>query len=100
MKRRVVDNLPLSQNHHWMLVKDILNNHQEDCCGSQSECEQLERTVKSLMIQSGLDENTKNVLDEIYQYSQSGIHAANLESHIEAHQQQLSGWVQDIDQYS
>lgn len=100
MKRRVVDNLPLSQNHHWMLVKDILNNHQEDCCGSQSEVEQLERTVKSLMVQPGLDDNTKAVLDEIYQYSQSGIHAANLESHIEAHQQKLSDWVQDINQYS
>lgn len=83
-----------------MLLRDILNNHQEDCCGSQSECEQLERTVTALLTQTGLDENVKSVLQEIYLYSQSGIHAANLESHIESHQEQLSGWVDDITQYS
>ena len=54
----------------------------------------------SAISQDGLDENTKAVLNDIYQYSQSGIHAANLENHIEAHQQQLSSWVQDIGQYS
>ena len=92
--------MPLSQNHSWMLLKDILNNHQEDCCGSQSECEQLERTVMSLMRQPEVAEETMSVLQEIYQYSQSGIHAANLENHIESHQQKLAGWVEYITQYS
>ncbi len=54
----------------------------------------------SLMRQPDVDETTMSVLQEIYQYSQSGIHAANLENHIESHQQKLAGWVEDITQYS
>ncbi len=92
--------MPLQYQDQVNLLKDILSNHQTDCCGSVSECEQLERLIKSLMANSNIDQNSKQVLDQIYDYSQSGINASNLDVHIESHQQQLSEWVGNIDQLS
>lgn len=89
--------VPLNQQYQLELLKDILNNHQVDCCGSVSELEQLERLVKSLMADSNID---NHVLEQIYNYSQSGINSNNLDNHIESHQQQLSQWVSDVGQFS
>lgn len=89
--------MPLERQHQLEILKDILSNHQTDCCGSVSELEQLERLVKQLMLQS----NTNHpVLEQIYSYSQNGINSSNLDQHIESHQGQLSQWVSDVDQFS
>ncbi|MEH7124135.1 YtzH-like family protein [Bacillus sp. JJ1532] len=92
--------MPISHQDKLNLLKDILNNHQMDCCGSVSECEQLKRLVKSLMMQPGLDQYSQSVLEEIYYYSQHGSQAAQLDNHIEAHQSELSQWVDEINQFS
>ncbi|MBU8770034.1 YtzH-like family protein [Cytobacillus oceanisediminis] len=92
--------MPLGHQDQLNLLKDILSNHQTDCCGSISECEQLERLVKSLMINGNINQNVKTVLEEIYEYSQHGINSSKLDTHIESHQNELSQWVQDIDQFS
>lgn len=89
--------MPLNQQYQVELLKDILNNHQVDCCGSVSELEQLERLVKSLMGNSTV---SNEVLEQIYSYSQNGINSNNLDNHIESHQQQLSQWVNDMEQFS
>ncbi|AGK55245.1 MAG: hypothetical protein K0S25_971 [Bacillus sp. (in: firmicutes)] len=92
--------MPLDHQDQVNLLKDILNNHQSDCCGSISECEQLERLVKSLMVNSNINTDVKTVLQEIYDYSQHGVQTQHLDQHIESNQQRLSEWVSDIDQYS
>lgn len=92
--------MPLSDQDQVNLLKDILTNQQTDCCGSVSECEQLERLVESLMNNSNINQDVKAVLKQIQTYSQNGIHAANLNQHIETNQQSLSAWVNDINQYS
>ena len=92
--------MPLSQQDKLSLLKDILSNHQIDCCGSVSECEQLSRLVKSLMIHPSLDQNAIVVLEEIYNYSQNGVRSIHLDQHIEAHQQELSQWMNDLNQFS
>jgi len=92
--------MPLSHDHQVTLLKDILNNHQTDCCGSVSECEQLERLVKSLMVNNQIDSNVKNILQEVYQYSQNGTQSGDLDQHILSNQENLSQWVNDIDQFS
>ncbi|WP_338472041.1 YtzH-like family protein [Niallia sp. XMNu-256] len=92
--------MPLQYQDQINLIKDILTNHQSDCCGSVSECEQLERLVKSLMANNQINQQDTNTLDQIYYYSQGGVNAANLEQHIESHQQQLSQWVDNMDQLS
>lgn len=89
--------MPLNQQHQVEILKDILTNHQEDCCGSVSELQQLQRLVKSLMADSSMN---NEVLEQIYHYSQNGINSSNLDNHIETHQEKLSQWVSDMDQFS
>ncbi|MDX8367478.1 YtzH-like family protein [Cytobacillus sp. IB215665] len=90
--------MPLDQNHQINLLKDILENHLSDCCGTVSECEQVERLVKSLMNSSNSQLELNNTFENIYNYSQSGKNSQNLENHISTHQQELSQWVDDITQ--
>jgi hypothetical protein len=92
--------MPLSHDDQVTLLKDILNNHQTDCCGSVAECEQLERLVKSLMVNNEVDQNVKNILQEVYQYSHHGVGTADLDQHILSNQENLSSWVSNIDQFS
>ena len=92
--------MPLSHQDQVTLLKDILNNHQTDCCGSVAECEQLERLVKSLMVNNQIDQNVKNVLQEVYDYSQHGTYTADLDQHILSNQNNLSNWVHHIDSLS
>ncbi len=92
-----MDKVPLNQQDQLQLLKDILSNHQVDCCGSIAELEQLERLVKSLMTDSNVD---NEVLEQIYHYSQNGINSSNLDNHIESHQQQLSQWVNEVESFS
>jgi hypothetical protein len=92
--------MPLSHGDQVTLLKDILNNHQTDCCGSVAECEQLERLVKSLMVNTQVDQNVKSILQEVYDYSQNGAQTADLDQHILSNQDNLSQWVSDIGQFS
>ena len=46
--------MPLQYQDQVSLLKDILTNHQTDCCGSVSEYEQLERLIKSLLVNSNI----------------------------------------------
>lgn len=90
----------LHYEHQVHLLKDILTDHQLDCCGTVAEYEQLERVIKSLMANTELDSNFKNVLEEVYRYSQSGISSKSIDSHIQEHQNSLSQWVEQMDSYS
>ncbi|MGG4467446.1 YtzH-like family protein [Paenibacillus alvei] len=92
--------MPITHEHQLGILKDILNNHQEDCCGSVSECEQLERLVISLKVNGNIDQNILPILEEISQYSQRGIQANNLNNHIQSSQEQLSQWVDGINDFS
>ncbi|MDQ0272226.1 YtzH-like family protein [Cytobacillus purgationiresistens] len=90
--------MPIRLQDQLWLLKDILNNHQSDCCGSISECEQVERLVKSLMTQNDLKQDLKPILLEVYQYSQSGIQSNHLNQHIESSREELSQWVNGMNQ--
>ncbi|MGE7118588.1 YtzH-like family protein [Peribacillus sp. NPDC046944] len=92
--------MPLSHENQLHLLKDILYNQNTDCCGSVAEYEQVERLVKSLMVNADIDQNVKTILKEIYEYSQTGIGASDLEAHINSHQDDLSQWIDDIDQFN
>ncbi|MFC0270346.1 YtzH-like family protein [Metabacillus herbersteinensis] len=92
--------MPIDYHHQVGLLKDILSEHQSDCCGTVAECEQLERVIKSLMVNTQLDQNVKSVLQDIYTYSQSGVNSSELNDHIQSHQGHLSRWINDIDSFS
>ncbi|NYV64275.1 YtzH-like family protein [Bacillus sp. Gen3] len=92
--------MPLSHHDQMTLLKDILNNHQVDCCGSVAECEQLERLVKSLMVNPNIHENIKPILQEVFNYSQNGQYTQHLDIHIESNQENISEWVDQMNIYN
>lgn len=92
--------MPINHSHQIDILKDILSNHQLDCCGTVAECEQLERLVQSLLVNPTIEQNVKDVLTNVYTYSQTGKNTQHLENHITDHQDQLSSWIADIDQLS
>ncbi len=92
--------MPLNNQDKATVLRDILSSHQTDCCGSVAECEQVERLVKSLMAKTGINQNVKGILQEIYEYGQHGAQSADLDAHIEMNQGRLQNWVDDIDQFS
>jgi urease gamma subunit len=92
--------MPLNHEHQLTILRDILMNHQSDCCGTVSECEQLERLVQSLLTNDQITDDVKSMLNDVYYYSQSGKYSADLDQHITNHQNQLSQWVTDFNTYS
>lgn len=92
--------MPLSHEHQISLLKDILTNQNTDCYGSVAEYEQVERLVKSLMVNMNIQDDAKNVLTEIYHYSQIGMNSNNLEAHITSNQDNLKQWVDEIGSFS
>ncbi len=94
-----VFHLALSHRDQLTLLTDILYDHQTDCCGSVSECEQLERLVKSLLVNPAVANDMKQTLTDVYSYSQAGKYAQHLDDHIEAHQNKLEEWVDQLNTY-
>ena len=92
--------MPLNHEHQLTILRDILMNHQSDCCGTISECEQLERLVQSLLTNDQVTDDVKSMLNDVYYYSQSGKYSSDLDQHITNHQNQLSQWVTDFNTYS
>lgn len=94
------EEMPLSYEHQISLLKDILSNQQMDCCGSIAEYEQVGRIVKSLMVNTNINDQVKNLLTDIYDYSHNGISSKDLEGHITSNQDNLTYWVNEINQLS
>lgn len=92
--------MTISHEHQLMILKDILQNQQLDCNGTVSECEQLERLIKSLLTNDNITDETKLMLSDIYYYSQSGKNSSDLQEHISNHQNQISQWVSGMDSFS
>ncbi|MGL4819049.1 MAG: YtzH-like family protein [Bacilli bacterium] len=89
--------MPLSHLHQMQVVKDILLNHSQDCCGTVSECEQVERVIKHLLTNEAVPQDVKNTLQEVYFYSQKGKYSPDLDQHITSHQTQITAWVEEMD---
>lgn len=98
--RKDVSYMPLNQQHQLEILKDILVNHQSDCCGTVSECEQLERIVQSLLANDAIASDVKTMLNDVHYYSQTGKMSPDLDNHISGHQEQLSQWISGMDSFS
>ncbi|MEW4151712.1 YtzH-like family protein [Bacillus thuringiensis] len=92
--------MPINQQHQLEVLKDILVNHQSDCCGTVSECEQLERLIQSLLANDNISSDAKTMLNDVYSYSQSGKSSSNLDNHISNNQEQLTQWIAEMDNFS
>ncbi|EEL48887.1 MULTISPECIES: YtzH-like family protein [Bacillus cereus group] len=92
--------MPINQQHQLEILKDILINHQSDCCGTVSECEQLERLIQSLLANDTINSDVKAMLNDVYYYSQSGKYSPDLDNHISNNQEQLTQWISGMDNFS
>ncbi len=92
--------MPLSHHHQMSVLKDILSNHQADCSGTTSECEQVERLATSLIGNTNVNNDVKTVLTNIHDYSTSGQSAEDVNSHIHSHNGNLSQWIESMDNYT
>ncbi|MEN1937617.1 YtzH-like family protein [Paenibacillus sp. 102] len=92
--------MPINQQHQLEILKDILVNHQSDCCGTVSECEQLERLIQSLLANDSVNSDVKAMLNDVYYYSQSGKYSPDLDNHISSNQEQLTQWISGMDNFS
>ncbi|EOR23837.1 YtzH-like family protein [Cytobacillus oceanisediminis] len=92
--------MPINHEHQLTLLADILSNQQTDCCGSVAECEQIERLITSLRTNDQIDQNILPILEEIHRYSEQGVNASDLDNHIHSYQDQLSQWVDGINNFS
>lgn len=92
--------MPLTSQHQLTILQDILKNHQLDCCGTVSECQQMERLIQSLLANQQIDEQIKTTLLNVYSYSQHGQYAKNMDQHITEHKDDLTMWIDDIDGYN
>ncbi|AIK36640.1 hypothetical protein COM13_23690 [Bacillus pseudomycoides] len=92
--------MPINQQHQLEILKDILVNHQSDCCGTVSECEQLERLIQSLLANDSVNSDVKTMLNDVYYYSQSGKYSPDLDNHISNNQEQLTQWISGMDNFS
>ena len=92
--------MPLQLSDQLQLLRDLLQDHLEECSCTVSEMEQIERLVKTLMLNHEVHPEIKAILDEVYYYGQKGKYSGDPEEHITNHQDQLSNWVESIEQFT
>jgi hypothetical protein len=92
--------MPITANDQMHLLYDILTNHKIDCCGSMSECQQIQRIVQSLVNDNSLSYEMKNTLKDIYDYSKVPETNQHLEHHIIQHNSHLDNWISSIDSFT
>ncbi|KGP90195.1 hypothetical protein N780_06510 [Pontibacillus chungwhensis BH030062] len=89
--------MPLTVKDQVNVLYDLLSEHSEECCGSVSECQQIQRLVRSILTKKELqDENVLRSLPAIYDYGKAGEDSSDLSSHITSNQSQLEEWVTSI----
>ncbi|MGE6628829.1 YtzH-like family protein [Bacillus sp. NPDC077027] len=86
----------LNREHQLQLIKDILTDHQLDCCGTVAEYEQVGRIIKVMLSKEDLDAEIRQLLTDIYAYSEKGQSVSSIDTHIQEHQTHLSEWVENI----
>ncbi|QXE00739.1 YtzH-like family protein [Terribacillus sp. DMT04] len=90
--------MSLSVDNQLGLLRDILSEHCESCCGSKSECEQISRLARSILSNKSSDQHEiLAMLPGIHSYSSAGEKAADINAHITTNRGQLENWVETID---
>lgn len=91
--------MTLTIQHQLGLLRDILDEHSGECCGSVSECQQIIRIVESMLHNDSVyDEQLLHLLPEIHAYGRQGEASENMEGHIAFHKENLDIWINAIRQ--
>ncbi len=71
--------MSLSVENQLSLLRDILHEHCESCCGSKSECEQISRLARSILSNKSTDQQELlALLPGIHSYSSAGERASEI----------------------
>jgi hypothetical protein len=92
--------MPITSYDQINLLYDILSNHQTDCSGSMSECQQIQRLVQSLVNDTSIPTDVKTTLKDIYDYSHLPQSTQQLEHHIQSHDNHLTNWISSIETFT
>ncbi|MFD1453658.1 MULTISPECIES: YtzH-like family protein [Oceanobacillus] len=91
--------MQLSIENKLQLLCDILDEHQSNSYGSPNEYAQLERLTASILAKKDLsDQDIQDVLTSIHQYGKTGTGVSDCARHIENHQDQISRWINTVQQ--
>ncbi|GGP14283.1 hypothetical protein GCM10011346_37630 [Oceanobacillus neutriphilus] len=91
--------MQLSMENKLQLLCDILDEHQSNVSGSPNEYAQLERLAASILAQKELsDQDIQDVLTSIHQYGKEGSAISDCSKHIDDHQDQISHWINTVQQ--
>lgn len=85
--------MPLNEQNQLAIISDILQNHQLECYGTVSECQQIQRVIQSLIAKQDINHPMKQTLYDIYEYGQQGKNTKDLEAHILTNQEQINHWL-------
>lgn len=88
--------MPIQFHDQLTLLTDILQSQQLECCGTLSECEQLERITQTMLAQPHVNSEIEKTLLEVYAYSQGGQRHENINDYVSEHKEYLSSWINDL----
>lgn len=90
--------MPLNSKDQLNVLYDLLTEQSEDLIGSVSECQQIQRLVKSMLTKGELnDQELNHHFSAIYDYGRQGEMTQDINHHITSNQQQLNEWITSID---
>lgn len=93
--------MPLTSNDQLAVLYDLLSEQFEDCCGSVSELQQIQRLAQSLLANQHItDQEMNQLFSEIIHYGKQGEGVQDINQHITDFQSQLSTWTNSIQSYN
>jgi hypothetical protein len=87
--------MPINTKDQLTILNDILQNQLDDCCGTVSECQQIQRLIQSILAKTD-SMQLSTALQDIYQYSQTAVNSPDLDGYVSNNQHQLSSWIDTV----
>ncbi|WP_243386009.1 YtzH-like family protein [Bacillus kexueae] len=92
--------MQLNHEHQLMLLKDILSEQHSECCGTESEYEQIDRLIQSLLNNEQISQSLKQSLQHVYQYSQERNNGPDYSDHIQSYRDDIPNWITNLNTFS
>lgn len=91
--------MPLDNRQRLAVLSDILRSHQLECCGTASEYEQADRITQLILNDSEIQQDLRDALSGIQQYTSQGTVHNQPEQHILQNQTHITEWLQTLDHF-
>jgi len=89
--------MPLTTKDQMNVLYDLLSEQAEECCGSVSEYQQIQRLARSLLSKKATNnDDFLQILPQIYDYGRDGEATEDDNQYVISNQAQLNEWVHSI----